>query len=718
MQVSLANDVKIYNLSAGKSIPEWISDRKRRKLEQKDIDIRRRIQLIQDFDMPDVSHTVNITPDGRYIFATGTYKPFVKCFDLNDISLKFARGLDADVIKMVILSDDYSKFILLQEDRYLEMHAAFGRYFRMRIPKFGRDMAFCHESSDLFIVGSGSEIYRLNLEQGQFLESLSTSSPSLTCCEFNEDHQLFVCGTIDGRIEAWDHRDRSRAGILDCAPHALSDDTADELPQTCAVKFKDALHLAVGTSTGKVLLYDIRSSRPLLVKDHQMGLPIRRIDFVAEHDLVLSMDSRIFKVWNELDGKPFAAIEPGTGLADFCRYPNSGLLLFANEAPKMLQYFMPAIGTAPVWCSYLETITEELEETEQPAVYDDYKFVTAQQLEDVGLSHLIGTNILRAYMHGYFIDIRLYNKAKTLTQPFAYENYKRKKLVEKMNDERINLSIIKKANEKIPKVNKELAAKLQSEMSLLEEKVDKRTKKKGKQASSVLTDQRFASLFTNPDFEVDQDSEQYKLINPAIKKIEEKRRRLIRKQRGNSVEGSDEDDEESAIQSGIFMKEAPVEGSSGSSSEDNSDEPTSDGETDDDEGETELRQQKEEEGSEEDDDEEERKAKKREVERRKAKKPKGFQLIELDVGEDASQFMSQGNNTQKDLSETLGAMRERLAESTIHTETSNVPFGGRQISFHMKAKGAAANAQRIAEKQEEHLRERRELHRGAREIVK
>lgn len=45
----------------------------------------------------------------------------------------------------------------------------------------------------------------------------------------------------------------------------------------------------------------------------------------------------------------------------------SGLLFFANEAPKMLQYFVPAIGTAPKWCSYLDTVTEELEETEQPA---------------------------------------------------------------------------------------------------------------------------------------------------------------------------------------------------------------------------------------------------------------------------------------------------------------------------------------------------------------
>ena len=30
----------------------------------------------------------------------------------------------------------------------------------------------------------------------------------------------------------------------------------------------------------------------------------------------------------------------------------------------------------------------------------------------VGLSHLIGTNLLRAYMHGFFIDIKLYHKVR------------------------------------------------------------------------------------------------------------------------------------------------------------------------------------------------------------------------------------------------------------------------------------------------------------------
>ena len=43
-------------------------------------------------------------------------------------------------------------------------------------------------------------------------------------------------------------------------------------------------------------------------------------------------------------------------------------------------------------------------------VYDDYKFLTLKELETLGLSHLIGSDLLRAYMHGYFMDIRLYNQ--------------------------------------------------------------------------------------------------------------------------------------------------------------------------------------------------------------------------------------------------------------------------------------------------------------------
>lgn len=61
--------------------------------------------------MPGLSTNVKVSKDGQYIIATGTYKPRVKCFDVNNLSLKFERCYDADAVAFEILSDDYSKVL-------------------------------------------------------------------------------------------------------------------------------------------------------------------------------------------------------------------------------------------------------------------------------------------------------------------------------------------------------------------------------------------------------------------------------------------------------------------------------------------------------------------------------------------------------------------------------------------------------------------------------
>jgi len=50
---------------------------------------------------------------------------------------------------------------------------------------------------------------------------------------------------------------------------------------------------------GQILLYDLRSSRPSLVKDHNYCLPIKDVEFHRSQNLVLSCDSRILKIWDE-----------------------------------------------------------------------------------------------------------------------------------------------------------------------------------------------------------------------------------------------------------------------------------------------------------------------------------------------------------------------------------------------------------------------------------
>jgi ribosome biogenesis protein ENP2 len=102
-----------------------------------------------------------------------------------------------------------------------------------------------------------------------------------------------------------------------------------------AVSFRDGLNLAVGTSTGHVLLYDIRADRPLLVKDHMYGAPIKKVLFHATHDQVLSLDSKVLKIWDRATGKAYASIESESALNDVAVYPSSGLLFMTNEQPKM-----------------------------------------------------------------------------------------------------------------------------------------------------------------------------------------------------------------------------------------------------------------------------------------------------------------------------------------------------------------------------------------------
>lgn len=175
------------------------------------------------------------------------------------------------------------------------------------------------------------------------------------------------------------------------------------------------------------------------------------------------------------------------------------------------------MGPAPKWASFLDSLTEELEETNTEIVYDDYKFVTKQELENLGLEHLIGTNLLRAYVHGYFMDIRLYRKAKSVADPFEFDTYRKRKIRETIEKDRVNRVQVNK----LPKVNKDLALKLMNDQM--------QDKKKKQNAGTLLADNRFKDLFENPDFEVDKNADEYRLLNPVLSRLDKTKAKELKK---------------------------------------------------------------------------------------------------------------------------------------------------------------------------------------------
>ncbi|KAH8323354.1 hypothetical protein KR067_006004 [Drosophila pandora] len=517
MFVNEVNDVKIYNLSAGKSVPDWLTDRRKRSQLMKKVDSRRQIELIQDFDMPGVCTSIRMSPDQQYILATGTYKPRVKCFEVSNLSIKFERCFDSEVTTFEVISDDYSKMVFLQCDRYVEIHAAHGRHYRLRIPRFGRDMKFHKPSCDMFIVGVGRDIYRLNLERGQFLQPFETEASCLNACEVNPEHHLLVAGTKEGTVEAWDPRTKQRCSTLDVAIRLPG---VKEFPSVTAFKFRNGLHMGVGTASGHVLIYDIRAKQPLLVKNHLNKLPIKRLAFNPAQNAVYSLDEATLKLWDEQTGKQIAYVESTTSFNDFCTIPDTGMFFLAQEDVKMLTYYVPAMGPAPRWCSFLDNLTEEIESEVVENVFDDYQFVTAKELAELGMEHLVGTNLLKGYMHGYFMDARLYNKAKAVVEPFAFDRFRKDKIRQEIESERKSRLQIES---KLPKVNKELALKI------MDEQANPSNSAKQRNVPNLLEDSRFKAMFENTDFAVNKEAEEYRLLAPVLNRLDKSKAKELKK---------------------------------------------------------------------------------------------------------------------------------------------------------------------------------------------
>ena len=51
----------------------------------------------------------------------------------------------------------------------------------------------------------------------------------------------------------------------------------------------------------------------------------------------------------------------------------TGMARHSKAAVRLQAYFVPSLGPAPKWCSFLEGLTEELEENASPTLYDDYR---------------------------------------------------------------------------------------------------------------------------------------------------------------------------------------------------------------------------------------------------------------------------------------------------------------------------------------------------------
>lgn len=126
----------------------------------------------------------------------------------------------------------------------------------------------------------------------------------------------------------------------------------------------------------------MRYPLPIRTLTHHYRLPIKQIKFHSQSKKLLTCDRKIVKIWDIDDGSLYTNIEPKAEINDLemCN-DGSGLFFVPQEQEKVGTYFLPSMGPAPKWCTFLEQLTEELEESKSTSLYEDYKFLTPLDLE-------------------------------------------------------------------------------------------------------------------------------------------------------------------------------------------------------------------------------------------------------------------------------------------------------------------------------------------------
>ena len=122
MERPLPDSVKVYTVNgaasgSSTSLPDWLTRKRAAKGGKgKRAIIREHVEgtidLVQHFEFPEASIKIKTTRDGHHAIATGVYKPQMRVYDLDELTLKFERHSDAENVDFVVCANIF--FYLIQ----------------------------------------------------------------------------------------------------------------------------------------------------------------------------------------------------------------------------------------------------------------------------------------------------------------------------------------------------------------------------------------------------------------------------------------------------------------------------------------------------------------------------------------------------------------------------------------------------------------------------
>lgn len=297
----------------------------------------RETKILKNFDYPVACIDMNLSESGNFLVSIGTYKPSVKIHDLQNISQKSNRHLESEPLKVISLDRNAEKLCILRIDRYVEFHVKYGMHERIRMPKTCYDLKLNKFNRDIIAAGKSPELYRFNLEKGEFVKSYTSSLNSIKSIDINSTHGLI--GYCDDKI----------IEFIDQRTGKIVNTSFFDYEFSTFEFSNNGLNFGVGAENGQVFKFDLRSKIPINNYTHESR--INKIKMVNKN--LISSDKNAIKIFKE--GKiETINIEKPINTFEI----DGGVVFVGMDDVNMKTYVSCDFGEIPNWCNIIKVDDE------------------------------------------------------------------------------------------------------------------------------------------------------------------------------------------------------------------------------------------------------------------------------------------------------------------------------------------------------------------------
>lgn len=289
------------------------------------------ITSLHDLNFPVACTDICISSNGKKLLATGIYKPTVKLFDVKSGIIKFERHLVSDPVKNFFLDEEGEKFAILRNDKTIEFHIKGGLHEKVKTIKQPHDIILNRFSAELYIGGNYGEINRFSLEQGRFMKSIPCTGA--TRLAFSETNTL-LGAIFKNNVTFIDTKSKNEIFKKQYEEDAIT------ISQDAS-----GLKYLVGFESGKILEYDLRSSKA--IREIELdNFPIKTC-YSDKFIVANTSESILFIESDAVKVECMPSITPGFIINTFCL--EGGVIFVGGESQSIKTYISEDFGKVPDW---------------------------------------------------------------------------------------------------------------------------------------------------------------------------------------------------------------------------------------------------------------------------------------------------------------------------------------------------------------------------------